>query len=124
MVFGVISFLIQLHHLFYTLKHTRICVYCLCVFAYRRRKVVWEVNRVRRRGSVAREEKIKQRVSSRLSDRSLDKVQKSAPSDRSHNNPTFHGSIEEAWFDSAGILDSDCDEDFESVQDGRKLLRA
>ena len=27
------------------------------------------------------------------------------------------GSIEEAWFD-AFVLESDCDEDFQSVQDG------
>lgn len=28
------------------------------------------------------------------------------------------GSTDEAWFDSAVILDSDCDEDFQSVPDG------
>ena len=28
------------------------------------------------------------------------------------------GSIEETWFDSVAMFDSDCDEDYESVQDG------
>ena len=29
------------------------------------------------------------------------------------------GSNEEAWFDSAAVFESDCDEDFESVPDGK-----
>ncbi|KAA8533056.1 hypothetical protein F0562_033411 [Nyssa sinensis] len=64
-----------------------------------------------------RRKAIKRGISSRLSDRPVDKVDKSVPPDRSYNNPTFHGSIEEAWFDSAAILESDCEEDFQSVPD-------
>ncbi|THG22817.1 hypothetical protein TEA_025662 [Camellia sinensis var. sinensis] len=65
-----------------------------------------------------RKKAIKRRVSSRLSDHSLDNLDKSATLDRSFNNPTFHGSIDEAWYDSTAILESDCDEDFQSVPDG------
>ncbi|GAB2214146.1 hypothetical protein Droror1_Dr00018485 [Drosera rotundifolia] len=36
---------------------------------------------------------------------------------RSFTNPTFQGSVEEAWFDSVTIFDSDCEDDFESVYD-------
>ncbi|KAF7809211.1 DUF1336 domain-containing protein [Senna tora] len=32
-------------------------------------------------------------------------------------NPAFHGSIEEAWFDSVAVFDSDCDDDYQSVPD-------
>ncbi|GFY88388.1 CW14 protein [Actinidia rufa] len=63
-----------------------------------------------------RRKAIKRRVSYQLSDRLSDKVDKSAQTDRSDVNPAFHGSIEEAWFD-AFVLESDCDEDFQSVQD-------
>ncbi|KAF5939015.1 hypothetical protein HYC85_023274 [Camellia sinensis] len=65
-----------------------------------------------------RKKAIKRRVSSRLSDHSLDNLDKSAALDRSFSNPTFHGSIDEAWYDSTAILESDCDEDFQSVPDG------
>lgn len=45
-----------------------------------------------------------------------------AASDRSYVNPAFQeGSIEEAWFDSIPIFESDCDEDFESVSDGSSI---
>ncbi|KAL8142373.1 hypothetical protein V2J09_015405 [Rumex salicifolius] len=39
------------------------------------------------------------------------------PDRRSFSKPSFQGSIEEAWFDSITILDSDCEEDFQSVPD-------
>ncbi|XP_071693743.1 uncharacterized protein [Rutidosis leptorrhynchoides] len=55
----------------------------------------------------------KRRVSTRLSDQA-----KSHPSDRSFINPTFRGSTEESWYDSATVLESDCsEEDFHSVLD-------
>ncbi|XP_059655955.1 uncharacterized protein LOC132302957 isoform X2 [Cornus florida] len=50
-----------------------------------------------------RRKAIKQRVSSRLSDRSLDKVHKSAPSDRSHNNPTFHDVLSQNGFEGSSV---------------------
>ncbi|OVA11944.1 protein of unknown function DUF1336 [Macleaya cordata] len=64
-------------------------------------------SRKRRRG-------IRRRVSSRTDPSSLDKV---VLPDRSFSNPTFQGSVEEAWFDSVAVFESDCEDDFQSVQE-------
>ncbi|KMT07177.1 hypothetical protein BVRB_6g155020 [Beta vulgaris subsp. vulgaris] len=75
-----------------------------------------------------RRKAIKKRVSSRLSDRSLENIKLdnnnnninqnsrsvSFP-DRSFTNPTYQGSGEEAWYDSVMIFESDGEEDFQSV---------
>ncbi|KAM1498174.1 hypothetical protein EV1_020825 [Malus domestica] len=54
----------------------------------------------------------------RLSEGSPDKFDRSAPPDRStFNNPTFQEGSEDAWFDPVARFESDCDEDFHSVQD-------
>ncbi|KAG5001774.1 hypothetical protein JHK87_022846 [Glycine soja] len=63
---------------------------------------------------------LRRRVSSQCSNGSLDEVDnmpEPALSDRSFANPTFQGTIEEAWFDSAAVFDSDCDDDYQSVND-------
>ncbi|KAM6577842.1 hypothetical protein CsatB_029679 [Cannabis sativa] len=61
------------------------------------------------------------RVSSQFSKASSDRANKSIVLDSSSTftNPTFQaGSIDEAWYDSILLFDSDCDEDYQSVQDG------
>ncbi|KAM7250941.1 hypothetical protein ACFE04_022824 [Oxalis oulophora] len=41
----------------------------------------------------------------------------SAADHHSYSNPTFQGSVEEAWYDSVQVFESDSEEDFESVPD-------
>ncbi|XP_058073826.1 uncharacterized protein LOC131222681 isoform X2 [Magnolia sinica] len=63
---------------------------------------------------------LKRRVFSKKVARSAGKVGHEGCSDapdRSHSNLAFHGSTDEAWFDSVAKFDSDCDEDYESVQE-------
>ncbi|XP_009799896.1 uncharacterized protein [Nicotiana sylvestris] len=57
---------------------------------------------------------------------SLGKIDESFPLDNfSFNNPTFQGNIDEAWFDSAAIFESDCnDEDYQSVPDDMLSLNS
>ncbi|KAK7367979.1 hypothetical protein VNO80_10000 [Phaseolus coccineus] len=66
-----------------------------------------------------RREGLRRRVTSRLCKGSLDKVDGAGLPDCSFANPTFQatGSIEEAWFDSVAVFDSDCDDDYQSVPD-------
>ncbi|CAJ1931631.1 unnamed protein product [Sphenostylis stenocarpa] len=64
-----------------------------------------------------RRDGLRRRVTSRLCKESLDKVDVAGLPDCSFANPTFQGSIEEAWFDSVAVFDSDCDEDYQSVPD-------
>ncbi|BAT99338.1 uncharacterized protein HKW66_Vig0243690 [Vigna angularis] len=64
-----------------------------------------------------RREGLRRRVTSRLCKGSLDKVDVAGLPDCSFANPTFQGSIEEAWFDSVAVFDSDCDDDYQSVPD-------
>ncbi|KAK4760453.1 hypothetical protein SAY87_005346 [Trapa incisa] len=64
---------------------------------------------------------IRRRVSSRRSsDGSMERIDPSRPHDRSFSNPIYQvsGSIEEAWFDSVAIFDSDIEEEeYRSVPD-------
>ncbi|KAK7309549.1 hypothetical protein RJT34_06361 [Clitoria ternatea] len=69
----------------------------------------------KRKNRKRRREELKRRVSSRLSKESLDKIDVAGFPDHSFVNPTFQGSIEEAWFDSIAVFDSD--DDYHSVPD-------
>ncbi|XP_061365223.1 uncharacterized protein LOC133308598 [Gastrolobium bilobum] len=60
---------------------------------------------------------LRRRVYSRFSKGSLDKVDMLGLPDSSFVNPIIQGTIEEAWFDSATVFDSDCDDDYLSVPD-------
>ncbi|KAJ0095124.1 hypothetical protein Patl1_16291 [Pistacia atlantica] len=76
----------------------------------------------RLRSSKKKNRKRKKRVASRLSDGSLEHP---APLDRrsSFSNPALQaGSLDEAWFDTVAKFESDCDDDFQSVQDDADLL--
>ncbi|CAH8256466.1 unnamed protein product [Arabidopsis lyrata] len=68
----------------------------------------------KRRKTRTRRKIQKKRVvsSSRLSDGSFDNNH-----DRSFSNPTFRASVDEAWFDSNLAFETDCDDDFHSVQE-------
>ncbi|XP_009759222.1 uncharacterized protein LOC107773918 [Nicotiana tabacum] len=46
----------------------------------------------------------------------LSKIEPSASADLSYNNPAFQGNAE-SWFDPEMVIESDCDDDFHSVQD-------
>lgn len=73
----------------------------------------------RKKRNCKRRKSLRRRVPSRLSDGSLGEGGRPASADHccAFNNPAFQGSIEEAWFDSVGNFESDCEEDYESVQD-------
>lgn len=67
-----------------------------------------------------RRKNLKRRLHSHLSNRSSERVEKfpSLPVDRPFTNPTFQGDVDESWFDSAAVFESDwSDEDFQSLPD-------
>ncbi|KAF7835346.1 plant/F14N23-31 protein [Senna tora] len=62
---------------------------------------------------------LRRRVSFQTSKGSLDKktITPGVPDCYSFANPTFHRGIEETWFDSVAVFDSNCDNDYQSVAD-------
>ncbi|KAI8020437.1 hypothetical protein LOK49_LG04G03739 [Camellia lanceoleosa] len=71
-------------------------------------------------GKRNRKPKRRRRTNQKNHSLSLNAIDPSAPPDRSsYCNPTFQGSTANAepWFDSATAIESDCDDDFHSVQD-------
>ncbi|KAB2087627.1 hypothetical protein E1A91_A04G125100v1 [Gossypium mustelinum] len=69
-------------------------------------------SRSSKKKSRKRRKTFKKRAPSRLSEGSSDNVDRRS----SFTNPTFQGS-QELWFDPVSVFDSDCEEEFESVQE-------
>ncbi|KAF7807977.1 hypothetical protein G2W53_040138 [Senna tora] len=67
----------------------------------------------------SRRDSLKRRVSSWISKGSLDKktIMPGVLDCSSFFKPAFHGSIEEAWFDSIAVFDSDFNNNYQSVSD-------
>ncbi|KAK9272365.1 hypothetical protein L1049_002736 [Liquidambar formosana] len=56
-------------------------------------------------------------IKRRISSKKLEGADPSALTGRSYSNPTFQGNVEEVWFDTVIVFESDCDDDFHSVHD-------
>ncbi|TYG74244.1 hypothetical protein ES288_D04G167000v1 [Gossypium darwinii] len=74
---------------------------------------VGQRSRSSKKKSRKRRKTFKKRAPSRLSEGSSDNVDRRS----SFTNPAFQGS-QELWFDPVSVFDSDCEEEFESVQEG------
>ncbi|CAI0386607.1 unnamed protein product [Linum tenue] len=78
--------------------------------------------KTRKRKKIGKQRKKHPSSSSRLSDGSSplpSSVTAATAAVSSDHIPSFQGgSIEEAWFDTIAALESDCDEDFQSISDG------
>ncbi|KAL3636302.1 hypothetical protein CASFOL_020849 [Castilleja foliolosa] len=80
-------------------------------------KVAGGSRKTRNRNRRRNRKKAHSHLSDPSSDGRTDKLSP-LPEDRAFNSPTIHGSIEEAWFDSAAVLESDwSDEDYQSIPD-------